>query len=394
MNFKELKYHSLIWFGAAVSIAEILTGTFLAPLGFQKAVIAILFGHVIGAVIFYLAGHIGAETKKSAMDTVKIAFGEKGSRFFAIANILQLVGWTSIMILSGAKAVGYVLNPFLGLTDNMLWSLVIGLLILIWIKIGIINLERINTAVMLLLFLLTLVLSFNIFGRPLASTADGSMSFGTAVELAIAMPLSWLPLIADYTRFAKQKHVISLTSAITYFAASSWMYIIGVGAVCFTGASDIVAIMLEAGLGIIAVLIVIASTVTTTYLDVYSSGVSVSSIFVKASEQRYAMFTAILGTLLAVIAPVDHFEGFLYLIGSVFAPMFAILIVDYFILKSDSSSQAFNAVNAMIWLIGFLFYRYMLPFDLLIGVTIPVMLAIAALKLIVSGGLRYVHSTL
>ena len=29
--------NSLIWFGAGVSIAEILTGTYFAPLGFQRA---------------------------------------------------------------------------------------------------------------------------------------------------------------------------------------------------------------------------------------------------------------------------------------------------------------------------------------------------------------------
>jgi putative hydroxymethylpyrimidine transporter CytX len=296
------------------------------------------------------------------------------------------------MIISGAKAVAYALNPVLGFNSATPWSLLIGLLIMLWIKIGIKNLEKINSAVMLLLFLLTIVISFSIFGRPLINTADGSMSFGAAVELAIAMPLSWLPLIADYTRFAEQKRSTSAVSAITYFAVSCWMYVIGVGAVCFTGASDIVTIMLEAGLGIAAVIVVIASTVTTTYLDVYSAGVSVKSIFTKASEKRYAFAVAILGTALAVLAPVDHFESFLYVIGSIFAPMFAILITDYFVLKSDSSMHAYNHVNAVVWLIGFLFYRYMLPFDLIIGVTIPVMVAIGALKLIISGGLRYVHS--
>ena len=390
MNLKEMKYHGLIWFGAAVSIAEILTGTFLAPLGFQKAVIAIITGHLIGAIIFFLAGYIGASTGKSAMDTVKISFGETGASFFSFANILQLIGWTSIMILSGAKAVGFVLNPILGLSGNLIWSLLIGGLILIWIKIGIKNLDKINTSVMSLLFLLTILLSFNIFNHPLTNTADGSMSFGFAVELAIAMPLSWLPLIADYTRFAKKKKGVSAVSSIVYFIISSWMYIIGLGAVCFTGASDIVEIMLGAGLGIVAVLIVIASTVTTTYLDVYSSGVSVNSIFSKASESKYAMYTAVLGTILAMIAPVDHFESFLYIIGSVFAPMFAILLTDYFLLKKDYSKQSVNVTNGLIWMVGFILYRYMMQFDFPIGITIPVMILVSILSLVVNGGKHYV----
>lgn len=387
-----MKYHGLIWFGAAVSIAEILTGTFLAPLGFQKAVTAIVLGHIIGALIFYLAGYIGASTGKSAMDTVKISFGENGASFFSFANILQLIGWTSIMILSGAKAVGYVLNPIFNIQNDAIWSLVIGGLIILWVKIGIKNLDRVNTLVMSLLFILTLFLSFNIFTRPLINTADASMSFGFAVELAIAMPLSWLPLIADYTRFGKDKKKVSLVSSLTYFFASSWMYIIGVGAVCFTGASDIVTIMLEAGLGIIAVIIVIASTVTTTYLDVYSSGVSVTSIFPKAPEQRYAMITAVLGTLLAMLAPVDHFEGFLYVIGSVFAPMFAILLTDFFILKSDHSHKTANMTNGLIWLAGFILYRYMMQFDFIIGITIPVMILVSILSLIINGSRKYVKA--
>ena len=46
--------NGLIWFGAAVSIAEILTGTYFAPLGFQKGLAAILIGHVIGCMLLFL----------------------------------------------------------------------------------------------------------------------------------------------------------------------------------------------------------------------------------------------------------------------------------------------------------------------------------------------------
>ncbi|MGL5439669.1 MAG: cytosine permease, partial [Filifactoraceae bacterium] len=84
--------NGLIWFGAAVSIAEILTGTLIAPLGFNKGLMAILIGHIIGCILLYYAGIIGSNTKKSSMDTVKIAFGKKGSYLFSSLNVLQLVG--------------------------------------------------------------------------------------------------------------------------------------------------------------------------------------------------------------------------------------------------------------------------------------------------------------
>ena len=90
--------NSLIWFGAGVSIAEILTGTYLAPLGFGKGLAAILTGHLIGCTLLFLAGLIGGRMRKSAMETVKMSFGQKGCLLFAILNVLQLAGWTAIML--------------------------------------------------------------------------------------------------------------------------------------------------------------------------------------------------------------------------------------------------------------------------------------------------------
>ena len=96
--------NSLIWFGAGVSIAEILTGTYFAPLGFQRGLAAILTGHIIGCCMMFFAGLIGARMRKSAMETVKMSFGQKGGLLFAVLNVLQLVGWTAIMIYDGALA--------------------------------------------------------------------------------------------------------------------------------------------------------------------------------------------------------------------------------------------------------------------------------------------------
>lgn len=95
----------LVWFGAGVSIAEILTGTYLAPLGFRKGLAAILTGHLIGCLMMYFAGIIGGLTRRSAMETTRMSFGRIGGVFFALLNILQLVGWTAIMIYDGAGAI-------------------------------------------------------------------------------------------------------------------------------------------------------------------------------------------------------------------------------------------------------------------------------------------------
>ena len=249
--------NGLIWFGAAVSIAEILTGTFIAPLGFWRGLAAILLGHAIGCTLLYFAGIIGANTQKSSMETVKISFGQKGSLVFSVSNMLQLTGWTAVMIVSGAAAADSVVR----LGGQWVWSTIICLLIIVWVMVGLDNLGKINTVAMSALFLLTLVLSFIIFGRNTAAPPTGGLSFGAAVELSVAMPLSWLPLISDYTRSAKKPKQAAFVSAAVYFLVSCWMYVIGLGAALFTGESDVVAIMLKAGLGLAALVIVVFSTV-------------------------------------------------------------------------------------------------------------------------------------
>ena len=191
--------NSLIWFGAAVSIAEILTGTYFAPLGFTKGLLAILVGHVIGCAMFFFAGLIGGRTRRSAMGTVELSFGRIGCLFFAALNVLQLVGWTAIMIYDGALAVGGIFA-----IGRWVWCLVIGALIIVWIAVGVTDLGWINKITMAALFILTLVLCKVIFfsGNAMVGIDGESLTFGAAVELAVAMPLSWLPLISDYTRDA------------------------------------------------------------------------------------------------------------------------------------------------------------------------------------------------
>ncbi len=362
--------NGLIWFGAAVSIAEILTGTMIAPLGFSKGLAAILLGHLIGCVLLYLAGMIGANTEKSAMETVKLSFGEKGSILFSSLNVLQLVGWTAVMIASGAAAAVSIV-PW----GEWVWSAAIGVLILVWIAIGIQNLDKLNVVAVGGLFLLTVVLSVVVFrGGTLSAQASGGMSFGAAVEMSVAMPLSWLPLISDYTRYAEKKKAATFASAAVYFVGSCWMYVIGMGATLLTGESDIAKIMVTAGLGVAGLLIVILSTVTTTFLDVYSAGVSAVSINGKWGEKTVAAIVCVVGTLMAIFTPVEQFESFLYLIGSVFAPMIAVLIADAFVLHRDHSQSLCCWSNLVVWAIGFVLYRIFMQYETPVGNTLPVML--------------------
>lgn len=357
--------NGLIWFGAAVSIAEILTGTYFAPLGFQKGILAIILGHMIGCGLMFLAGTIGGKTRKSAMETVKMSFGQKGSLLFSFLNVMQLVGWTGIMIYDGALASNGVFDA-----GHWVWCLVIGGLIILWIFIGIKNLGKLNTIAMGALFIMTIVLSFVIFGEGVVNTsAEDAMTFGAAVELSVAMPLSWLPLISDYTRDAKEPVKATAVSSVVYGVISCWMYVIGMGAALFTGESDIAQILLKAGLGIAGLLIVVLSTVTTTFLDAWSAGISSESISNKLNGKWVAIVVAVMGTVGAIIFPMEDITDFLYLIGSVFAPMIAVQIADFFLLKKDNSSQEFSILNLIVWLVGFVIYRLLMRVDIIVGNT-------------------------
>ena len=362
--------NGLIWFGAAVSIAEIMTGTYFAPLGFSKGLLAILIGHVIGCLMLFLSGLIGGKARKSAMEATKMSFGHKGALFFSMLNIIQLIGWTAIMIFDGALAVNGIFN-----IGNWIWCLIIGVLIIIWILIGIEHLGKLNTVAMTALFVLTIILSFIIFGKGnVLNISSEGITFGAAVELSVAMPLSWLPLISDYTREAEKPFKATAVSALTYGIVSMWMYAIGMGAAIFTAEMDIAQIMLKAGLGIAGLLIVVFSTVTTTFLDAYSAGISSESLSKKINGTKFAIAVAIIGTVGAITLPLHDITNFLYFIGSVFAPMIAIQIADFFILKKNTEKLSFNVQNLIIWLIGFVVYRLLMKVDIVIGNTLPDML--------------------
>ena len=370
--------NGLIWFGAAVSIAEILTGTYFAPLGFGRGLAAIVLGHIIGCLMLFAAGLIGGKARRSAMETVKMSFGQKGSLLFVVLNIIQLVGWTGIMIFDGALAANGVWA-----LGNWLWCLVIGGLIVLWILIGIENLGKINTVAMGALFVLTIMLSFVIFGKgTMHAVSDEGMSFGAAVELSVAMPLSWLPLISDYTREAEKPVKATAASAIVYGLVSCWMYLIGMGAAIFTAESDIAQILLKAGLGVAGLLIVVFSTVTTTFLDAWSAGISSESVHEGIKGKWVAVAATVLGTAGAIFLPLYDITDFLYFIGSVFAPMIAIQIADFFILKQDVSGRGVSVKNLILWLLGFVVYRLLMSVDIIVGNTLPDMLITIVLCLL------------
>ena len=368
-----------LWFGAAISIAEILTGGLIAPLGFRSGLIAIIIGHLIGTTILVLGGIIGTEARLPSIMSTGISFGKYGAYLFSVLNVLQLLGWTAVMIISGARSVNEITKALWSYNNIYLWSIIIGGLICLWIYFGKDGMKKLNLIAVALLFILTILLSIVVFKNSelFSRSAASTMSFGSAIELNVIMPLSWLPLIADYTRFAKRKRDGVIGSFLGYFIGSSWMYTIGLGAAIVAGNSDPGAMMLAANLGFTALGIVILSTVTTTFLDAYSAGVTFLNIFPKLNERKAALAMGVIGTLIAIIVPIEQYENFLYAIGSVFAPLFAILLTDYFIIKKNRKLQEGLLVNwgaSAVWVMGVIMYYQFIKLDFVLGATVPVMI--------------------
>lgn len=381
--------NGLIWFGAGVSMSEILTGTYFAPLGIKTGLFAILIGHIIGGILLFLAGYLGAKTRNNAMETVAVSFGRKGNLPFSVLNILQLAGWLAILNYDGALAANGIFSVGAGV-----WCAVIGILLLLWVLVGLKRLEKINMVAMTALFLMTLVLCFVIVTRGNFGTLfNGSsankdaLTFGAAIELSAAMPLSWIPVISDYTSNSTKPVKATVVSTIVYCLVSCWMYLIGMSAAIGMGTPDIAQISLRAGLGVVGLLIILFSTVTTNFLAAHSAGVSgevIGESFSKHINGKYlSVLVVLLGTIAAILYPMDNIEDFLYLINSVFAPMIAVMIADFFFNKKRSVTKEWDWTNLIVWLIGLSLYRVLMHVDIVIGYTLPDIVITAVLCVIV-----------
>ena len=370
----------LVWFGAAVSIAEIEAGAALAPAaagGRGGPVLgAILLGHLFGGAMLFLAMLLGARTRRGGMDCAKTPFGRAGGGFFAALNLLQLVGWTAVMVAQGAGAAKELLG---GLVPFGAACAGIGILVAVWIYVGLRGVGRINSVAMALLFALTVVLFASLLSTGSKGTGHPTEPmpgpvFWFAFEMSVAMPLSWLPLAADYTRDARRPVAACAAAALVYSLVSCWMYGIGMVAAAFGSIPDAFRHLGAAGLGAAALLVIVFSTVTTTFLDAYSAGESARSLWSRVPAKPFGVAVCALGTLLAARGAMDRYLDFLYLIASVFAPMAAVLLVGGFAALrrgADAVGRGAAAWNFGAWAAGFAVYHACLGVDSPLAAAFP-----------------------
>lgn len=371
----------IIWFGVAISVSEIEAGIQIASASSLNSLwIPLVLGHLLGGILLFLVGYIGAKLRINAMQTTVSAFGKYGSKFFATLNVMQLIAWVAVLNAQGTLALVSLNLP----VSFPLISAVLAALVALWVYIGLQRSSKLTTAVMFVLIALLIILSTKLFLLDNTSgvTIFGSskaLSFWNIFEISIAMPISWLPVISDYTKDVEKPVKATAISAIAYTVASLWMYFIGVGIVGI-GTDNISHSILLMGLGIPGVIILVLSTVTTNFLATNSAGESAKSIYSKVDPKIAGVVVSVLSVIIAVSGIMDHYIDFLYLISSVFAPMAAVLLVSFYLGDEKTNSGKWNLVA---WFAGFITYQLAGFFDsVLFGPTL--------LSIIVSAAIAYI----
>ncbi|WP_320121405.1 putative hydroxymethylpyrimidine transporter CytX [uncultured Sphaerochaeta sp.] len=384
----------LIWAGAAISVAEMLSGSVLAPLGMSSGLVAILLGHVIGGVLLYLAAAMSSSLRASAMESTRYSFGIYGSYVFSGFNILQLVGWTSIMMLQGSRILDQITISLYGYSNPNLWMIGIALCISIWLLFISHQHAQLNGLVVVLLLLLSLVMGYRLIRDLSINTLEGvwpTVTFWQGVEVNIAMCLSWLPLIGDYTQHARQTRRGPFWSAVGYSVVGSCMFALGLGLSLATGSSDIALMLTLSGIGMASLFIVFFSTVTTTYLDVYSASDSFMNIWPLNHGKVLSLFFTFISLIIALLLPMDSIEPFLYLIGAIFSPLYSLLFVDYFILhRPTAQSTRWNLTNMTLWSLGVVLYFLMQEFLIDVSNSLLIFLVVGGISVLIKRRQKHV----
>jgi putative hydroxymethylpyrimidine transporter CytX len=357
----------LLWAGAAISISEIYTGGLIAPLGFSKGVVAIIIGHIIGTSLLVFGGYISFLNERNAMENVKHSMGSLGVKLIAFLNVLQLVGWSAIMIIQGGRALSYVFPTL----SYAIAILIMSALVFIWAYYFSNYSKWINDISVILLVFLSILLFMKI-GNKMPVSISGSMSFTMAIELSIAMPVSWLPLIGDYTKCATNKSSALKYTFLGYFIGSILMFSLGLFITGNTG-KDIIEFIASSYVKWVACIVIVLSTTTTTFMDIYSAAISSKQIFNTKKDNTYIIFYSGLALIVSYVFPIEKYTDFLIIIGSVFVPIYTIIFLEY-LLHKKAEQKKINVFGILSATAGTIIYYYLIKYEVGIPTIISILM--------------------
>jgi putative hydroxymethylpyrimidine transporter CytX len=381
--------HASLWFSLGVGLLVMQVGAYLMPaLGTQEAALAIVAGSLLGAGLLGWVAKIGCDSGLASAGLMHAVYGRTFARLPIVLNIVQLIGWGTFELVvmrdasvaigrqAGGMAAGYW--PVLA---TLLWGGVVTLLI----SGSMVQLvRRIIARVALPLVVLSLLwLSWQFLGLAQAQglaqlwqrQGAGGMGVMPALDLVIAMPISWLPLVADYARHGRHGGAALRGAWTGYAIANIWCYALGVLVALTLPSQDLVTALLLAQGGLIALSLILIDEVDNAYGDAYSGAVSSHSLLPRWSVRQWGLVVAVACTLLALVLPMHSLEPFLLLLSSVFVPLFGV-ILGRLAFGADTGALLAKAGKAhaapiAIWLAGVALYHLLPKFAPALGSALP-----------------------
>ena len=381
----------VLWGDLSVGLLVLLTGALLVPsLGFPEALLAIVAGSFIGCVPLALVGLAGAHEGVPGMVLFRPVLGLRGSYLPSVLNVVQLIGWTGFEFWAMSLVANEMSSRLFHFSNYWLWLSVVAVVCTALALGGPILvvrqwLEKFGAWVIAAVaaYITVKVLATTDLGAIWRKPGLGSTSypghFWLAVDLVIAMPVSWLPLVADYNRFARKGVSSTAGTYFGYALGNIWFYALGALLVLGAGLSSASpgglgrAIEALAG-GAIVLLALLVGETDEAFADIYSSAVSSQNVQPRIPQRGAIVAVAAAGAGLAAwlgtrpTVAVGNYESFLLLLGSVFVPLFGVFVADYFILRrrgdvsvGSASPRGFNVRAIVAWVVGFLVFQWSVP---------------------------------
>ncbi|WP_462381107.1 putative hydroxymethylpyrimidine transporter CytX [Pseudomonas sp. Marseille-QA0892] len=385
-----------LWFSLGIGLMVLQLGALLAPgLGMSGAIGAILLGTIVGVLLLGGVAVIGTDTGLSSMSALKLTLGSKGAALPALLNLIQLIGWGSFEIIVMRDAASLLAGRAFGdatfWASPALWTLLFGMLATLLAITGPLTFVRriLRRWGIWLLLGACAWLTWNLFqtvdmAALWAIRGDASMPFALGFDIAIAMPLSWLPLIADYSRYGRSARRVFGGTVLGFFCGNVWLMSLGVAyTLAFATGNDANTLLLAlagAGLGIPLLLILLDES-ENAFADIHSAAVSTGT-FTGLKVEHLALAIGALCTTIALLAPLAEYQNFLLLIGSVFAPLFGVVLVDHFVLRGRDASRAprvaLRLASLAAWCVGVVVFHTLVVFAPEIGASLPALVVAGA----------------
>ena len=335
--------HASLWFSLGVGLLVMQVGAYLVPaVGSRDASIAIVLGSLIGAGLLAWTARLGCQTGLSSAALMHATYGSAFARLPVLLNMAQLIGWTTfelVVMRDGTAAVSkqsFALS--LGGVEGRVLTTMLWGGVLVWLLSGSMTLrvrQLVSRFALPLVIASLLWLTWQFGGQVKAlgldafwtRPGDGSMGMLSAMDLVIAMPVSWLPLVADYARYGKSGQGALSGTWLGYALANIWCYALGVMVVTVAQpGTDLVTALLLAQGGLLALSLILIDEIDNAYGDVYSGAVSGHSLKPGVSVRHWGMGLAVLCTGLALVLPMHSLEPFLLLLSSVFVPLYGVIL--------------------------------------------------------------------